>query len=214
MVRHAVLFVDDHWHDKVARWCSGWLRTEVAATRDKLQGLLARARFDLAIGQFCKPDATARSVLQVIALKTYVMALAGPVTGSEVAHFLEMGADEVVPSNVTEVELTARIRAVFRRVEASRIPSMDGPSPRAATLPLPRAERKLFRYLLSQRGRIVSQQELIEQVFGGVHVDGTALVRVHVSHLRRWLGAHGTHLRTFRGVGYALDPGPFHDWSL
>ncbi len=67
---------------------------------------------------------------------------------------------------------------------------------------LTRVESRLYRYFLKHPGRIVSQRELIESVFGGAHLDDTSLVRVHVAHLRRKLGKAAAPLRTIRGIGY------------
>jgi DNA-binding response OmpR family regulator len=114
------------------------------------------------------------------------------------ARLLEQAADDVVGPGVDPRELCARVQAILRRCRAERAAAAD------AELGLRRAERKLLDYLRAHAGRIVSPQELMDHVFGGAHAPDTSLVRVHVSRLRKRLGAE-TALRTVRGAGYVLE---------
>jgi len=77
--------------------------------------------------------------------------------------------------------------------------------PWPAPLCLRRAEFTLLRYFLAHPNRVLSQRELIDNVFGGTHSGDSALVRVHVCHLRRALGRAGSAIVTLRGRGYLLD---------
>jgi DNA-binding response OmpR family regulator len=132
-----------------------------------------------------------------------------------VAAVLDAGADDVVASSTADAELLARVRAVCRRAQAMNPTQrrwgaivVDLPtrvvSIRGVPVTLRRAEFRLLSYLLSNADRVVGARELIEDVLGGTHSDGTALVRVHLSQLRRKLGAAGAAIETVRGQGYRL----------
>jgi DNA-binding winged helix-turn-helix (wHTH) protein len=114
------------------------------------------------------------------------------------AQILWQAADDVVGPCVEGPELCARIHAILRRGRMARVGAGD------ATFGMRRAERRLLDYLRASQGRIVTQSEILNNVFGGDRASGTSLVRVHVSRLRRRLGAAGA-LRTVRGAGYVLD---------
>jgi DNA-binding response OmpR family regulator len=119
-----------------------------------------------------------------------------PWSSEGAAQLLRQAADDVVAPTVEGAELCARIHAVLRRVRGASVGS--------AKLGMRRAERKLLEYLRASPGRVVTQSELLDNVFGGVRRSGTSLVRVHVSRLRRRLGSVAA-LRTIRGAGYVLE---------
>jgi two-component system, OmpR family, response regulator len=68
-----------------------------------------------------------------------------------------------------------------------------------------RLEFDLLWYLFANAGRVISPQELFERVIGTAYVPESALLRVHVTHLRRKLGAAALALRTVRGRGLVWD---------
>jgi hypothetical protein len=115
------------------------------------------------------------------------------------AQILWQAADDVVGPGAEGPELCARIHAILRRGRAPRVDD------REATFGMRRAERRLLEYFRASPGRIVTQSEILNNVFGA-RASGTSLVRVHVSRLRRRLGAAGA-LRTVRGAGYVLELG-------
>jgi DNA-binding response OmpR family regulator len=127
---------------------------------------------------------------------------------------LELGADDYLVKPFEFEELVARLRAVRRRglrtkrikvgtldvdVEARRVERGGRPlflSPR---------EFELLWVLVQAGGRVVSRQELLERVWGGVVYGQSNVVEVHASRLRRKLGAVGSpRVETVRGSGYRL----------
>jgi DNA-binding response OmpR family regulator len=74
-----------------------------------------------------------------------------------------------------------------------------------AVLDLTGTELKLLSYLVEQRGRTVSKDQILTVVWGYDAYDAN-LVEVYVSALRRKLEAHGSRmLHTVRGIGYRLS---------
>jgi two-component system OmpR family response regulator len=129
---------------------------------------------------------------------------------------LDTGADDYVVKPFLLEELTSRVRAVLRRrgrtptalVVGDLVIDEDaGVAMRAgAPLGLTATELRLLRYLAEQRGRVVSKNQILTQVWGYDAYDPN-LVEVHLSALRRKLEAHGPRIvHTNRGLGYTLRP--------
>ena len=132
---------------------------------------------------------------------------------------LDAGADDVVASTVADTELLARVRAVCRRnlsrvVGQSRVGTIvvDAATREAAisgmAVPLRRTEFRLLSYLVANADRVVGAHELMRDVLGSEKTDDTALLRVHLSQLRRKLGTAGCAIETVRGHGYRLSSEP------
>jgi two-component system, OmpR family, response regulator len=130
---------------------------------------------------------------------------------------LELGADDYVPKPCTPRELTARLRAILRRVQAS--PEGAGPLSAGALVLWPEKRRvewrgrsieltsmefNLLEVLMRNAGRVVSKRELSEQALGRPLARFDRSVDVHLSSIRHKLGEAATLLRTVRGMGYHL----------
>jgi DNA-binding response OmpR family regulator len=70
---------------------------------------------------------------------------------------------------------------------------------------LTRLEFELLHYLVRNENRIISQQELVEQVLGASYQAESSLIRVHVSALRKKLRQASVAIQTRRGRGYRFD---------
>jgi DNA-binding response OmpR family regulator len=133
---------------------------------------------------------------------------------------LELGADDYVVKPFSARELVARIRAVLRRTSAVAAPSAPGrlqiggvdldAAARTATLDgepleLTRKEFDLLALLMSQAGKVVSRERLIDEVWDVNWFGSTKTLDVHVSGLRKKLGddpSDPRYLHTVRGVGF------------
>lgn len=130
---------------------------------------------------------------------------------------LDSGADDYISKPFGIMELTARIRAVLRRSERrSDIPSgydfgMLKISPdrhevsvNGNEVHLTYKEFQLLNLLAENRGRVMSREVLLEEVWGlGTERENRTL-DVHIRTLRSKLGAAGDLIETIRSVGYRL----------
>jgi two-component system, OmpR family, KDP operon response regulator KdpE len=79
-----------------------------------------------------------------------------------------------------------------------------------APLSLTRKEYAVLAMLVRHAGRVVSQQQLLREIWGGTHVQDTHYLRIVLGKLRQKLGddpATPRWLKTEPGVGYRFLPG-------
>lgn len=126
---------------------------------------------------------------------------------------LDRGADDYVIKPVDLDELAARLRALVRRshgqpqeVLAAQDVRIDPAARRVlkagGPVTLSQREFDLLHVLMLHAGRVLSREQIEQQLYGwGREVESNA-VEVHVHHLRRKLGP--SLIQTVRGVGYVL----------
>ena len=133
---------------------------------------------------------------------------------------LDTGADDYVVKPFSMVELTARVRAVMRRIRPGladdRITVGDIVIDRVAhrvkrngkEIHLGPTEFRLLDYLMQHPGRVFSREQLLDAVWGSdVYVEART-VDVHIGRLRKALNrdeAQADPIRTVRSAGYSLD---------
>lgn len=137
---------------------------------------------------------------------------------------LEVGGDDYVTKPFSPKELVARVGAVLRRARRERPPrsllrfglltvdtdrhvvTCDGRDVR-----LTAKEFLLLRYLVEHRGRVLSRDVLLTDVWGYRYTGGTRTVDVHVRRLREKLPLLTSAIVTVKQFGYKLvedAPGP------
>jgi two-component system response regulator RegX3 len=134
---------------------------------------------------------------------------------------LELGADDYVTKPFSMRELVSRVRANLRRTRPHAVPSPadevleGGPvrmdvarhevAVREDTVSLPPKEFELLETFLRRKGRLLTRDFLIEEVWGPDYFGDTRTLDVHVKRLRRKLEDdphQPEHLLTVRGLGY------------
>ena len=139
---------------------------------------------------------------------------------SDIVVGLKFGADDYVTKPFSMSVLLARIDAVLRRAGAPRddgkglmrVGTIEidtqrhevrvGGRPVALTL----TEFRLLAALAAARGRVLSRNQLMDQALGLDVVVTDRTIDVHMTGLRKKLGAARECLQTVRGVGYRLSP--------
>ncbi|MHB8284258.1 MAG: phosphate regulon transcriptional regulator PhoB [Caulobacteraceae bacterium] len=132
---------------------------------------------------------------------------------------LDTGADDYVIKPFSMTELTARIRAVLRRIRPGlaedRVNHGDIVMDRVAhrvkrgerEIHLGPTEFRLLDYLMQHPGRVFSREQLLDSVWGSdVYVEART-VDVHIGRLRKALNLteENDPIRTVRSAGYSLE---------
>lgn len=135
---------------------------------------------------------------------------------------LDLGADDFVSKPFSAGELMARIRAALRRAAVLRDGS-DGATFRSGELfvdlgarlvrvrdrevHLTPIEFRLLEALVRHAGKVITQRQLLVEVWGPQHSEQAQYLRVYMAQLRRKIEAEPArprYLRTEPGVGYRL----------
>ena len=135
---------------------------------------------------------------------------------------LDLGADDYVTKPFSVPELLARIRAILRRVQRSKVGDLPNELRFGAVsidfkrfearkagkiLNMSRKEFGLLRLLAARVGEVVTRDEVLDEVWGYDHYPTTRTVDNHIASLRSKLEddpSNPCHLITVHGVGYRL----------
>ncbi len=188
-----------------------WVRDGEAAERELRAEPYAAAVLDLGLPRRDGMDVLAAVRQAGVVLPVLVLTARDAVPDR--VRGLDAGADDYVVKPVDLHELAARLRALVRRAHGQpqeRLAAQDvtlDPAARVvqragAGVALSTREFDLLHALMLHAGRVLSREQLEQQVYGwGQEVDSNA-VEVHVHHLRRKLGP--ALVQTVRGVGYRV----------
>jgi len=200
---------------------AGW-SVHVAAAGDQALAYVRNHPVDVVILDLMLPGMSGFEVCQALRSERatadlpVIMLTARTEEGDRVKG-LELGADDYVSKPFSPNELVARVRAVVRRTHRSEpadtilrlgsiamdlsrhTVSSDG---REVTLTA--KEFLLLQFFLEHRGRVLSRDRLLEDVWGYRYTGGTRTVDVHVRRLREKLPALVDALTTVKQFGYKL----------
>lgn len=185
------------------------------------QFCLARAQYDLLILDINLPDGSGLELLRALRAggdRTPVILLTANDLEIDEVTGLEAGADDYITKPFSLAVLRARVDAQLRRHadRAEDTALVIGPfrfdfarmefQRAGQPVELSKAEQKLLRVLVENRGRAVSRTVLLDRVWtdGAAFVEENAL-SVTVGRLRRKLEAdpaHPQYLKTVYGIGY------------
>ena len=211
-----------------------FLRAALAADEYRLQDSLtaeeglaqaAARQPDLILLDLGLPDRDGLEVIRSIRQWGQIPILVLSARGQEKDKIaaLDLGADDYVAKPFAVGELLARIRAALRRSSArvdgagsvvrfgsvevdleKRVVRVD-----AQEIHLTPNEYKLLQVLIQHAGKVLTQRQLLNEVWGPQHTEQAQYLRVYIAQLRRKLErdpARPKYLQTEPGVGYRLVP--------
>lgn len=203
----------------------GW-RCDVA--RDGLEALarLGAETYGLMVLDLQLPGRDGLSVLTQIratpklrALPVVIVTARGEETDRIVG--LEIGADDYIVKPFSPKEFAARVKAILRRID--RNDPLDealeiGPvhldrsrhtvTEKGKAVHLTAKEFALLVALADARGRVLSRDRLLEDLWGYSYIEGMRTIDVHIRRLRDKLPSIATRIVSVKPIGYRLaDPG-------
>ena len=194
---------------------------EAETAEDGLAQAAARQP-DLIVLDLGLPDADGLEVIRKVRAWSQLPIIVLSARGQERVKIeaLDAGADDFVSKPFAIGELIARMRAALRR---SSVISTEGSTFRAGRIDVDLEKRlvlvageevhltpiefKLLRTLIRHAGRVITQRQLLAEVWGPNHTEQAQYLRVYMAQLRRKLElnpAQPKHLLTEPGVGYRL----------
>jgi two-component system KDP operon response regulator KdpE len=187
----------------------------------------AAAKPDVVVLDLGLPDIDGTTVIEGLRGWTSVpiIVLSARTDSGDKVSALDAGADDYVTKPFGMDELLARLRAAVRR--ASATPSASGEEAVVVTpaFTVDLAAKKVHRdgaevhltptewgvleLLVRNRGKLVAQKQLLQEVWGPGYASETHYLRVYLAQLRRKLEpqpSHPRHLLTEAGMGYRFEP--------
>jgi two-component system OmpR family response regulator/two-component system response regulator QseB len=192
-----------------------WVRDGLAAERELSSGVYAAGVLDLGLplkdGLDVLKDLRTRKIATPILVLTARDAVPDRVMG------LDTGADDYVIKPVDLIELAARLRSLVRRSvgqmqEILRCGAVQldaaarSVSCNSEAVSLSTREFDLLHALMRNTGRVLSREQLEQQMYSWGHEVESNTIEVHIHHLRRKLGPEL--IQTVRGVGYMVQREP------
>ncbi len=209
----------------------GYLVTQAVDGREAVT-LLEKGRFDLVILDVMMPGRSGYDVCKIIRDKDQdlpVMMLTAK--GQEIDKVVgfELGADDYVTKPFSVRELLARIAALLRRAQRNNKGLMRQNSAPAQftignaavdtlefkarignrTLDLTAKEVKLLQIFYTNPNKVLSREQLLNEVWGITYYGTTRTLDQHIAQLRKKIASDTPDrpvIRTVHGVGYRYDP--------
>jgi two-component system alkaline phosphatase synthesis response regulator PhoP len=220
-----ILVVDDE--PSITNLVSAYLKPEgyeVYTASNGDAGLKAARAFkpDLIILDVMLPGTNGIELLSILRRESevYVIMLTARTEETDKIVGLSVGADDYVTKPFSPRELVARVKAALRRLKTGAAAGaersvlsfthihidVDARTVHVDENPieLTAIEFDLLRALAENRGRVLSREQLLAEVWGGEYFGEMRVVDVHLSHLRQKLGRDDL-IATVRGVGYRFE---------
>lgn len=220
----SILIVDDERQIRrfleISLQAQGYETLSAASGAEALT-LAATRRVSLVVLDLGLPDMDGYEVLQRLREWTAipVLVLSARAREAEKVRALDGGANDYLVKPFGVEELGARIRVLLRASASAAVPvvfddgrlrvdlarrevQLDG-----ATIALPRKEFEILALLVRNQGMVVTQRQILVELWGPAHVEDTHYLRVAIGRLRQRLGDDAGAPRwilTEPGVGYRL----------
>ena len=234
MAKKKILIIEDHMDlANILSLHLADLDYQVKHAADGLQGLsyIEKENFDLVILDLMLPGMNGLEICRHIRKQNnYTPVLMLTSKSSEVDRVvgLEIGADDYVTKPFSVKEVMARIKALFRRVEAFSISSIEKDedinnisygnlvvdidthkvSIDGRSVDLTAREFELLHHFVKRPGRVYSRSQLLDMVWGYGHEGYEHTVNSHINRLRAKIEVDPTnpeYILTIWGVGYKFN---------
>ncbi|GMB01234.1 response regulator transcription factor [Pelosinus sp. IPA-1] len=218
-MQKTILIVDDEV--RIRKLIADFLVREGYSTLEADNGrvaleFLAQEHIDLVILDVMMPEHDGWTVCREVRKKSNIPIIMLTAKGEEVDQLFafEIGADEYVTKPFSPKVLTARVNALFRRIEGEKATEYNGLQINTTarqvsiddqSLDLSPKEYDLIAYLTENSGKALSRQQILNQVWSYDYFGDLRTVDTHINRLRTKLGEKSTLVQTIRGYGYRFE---------
>lgn len=197
-------------------------RVKECGTAEEALQEVQRGRFSLVVLDWMLPGASGLEFLQQVKRQDAhpsVLMVTARTEPNDIVEGLEKGADDYMTKPFEPGIFMARVKALLRRHQqadaraSARRVTIEGLQVNLETydvsldgekLHLTPSEFKLLATMVHNRGKVMTRDQLIDQIQGeGINVVGRT-IDTHVFGLRKKLGAWSDNIETIRGVGYRV----------
>ncbi|TMH65634.1 MAG: response regulator transcription factor [Betaproteobacteria bacterium] len=190
-------------------------KAEMGVQADKA---LRAASYDLVVLDIGLPDIDGFEVLRRLRLRhagANVLVLTARDAVEDRVHGLDLGADDYLTKPFSVTEFEARVRALLRRtslpagaVSIGRLTiDVEAKLIRISGTPIELTVREwaLLELFMARPGRVLSKEQIAQQLADYDSQLTTNAVEVYISRLRAKIETAGVHIRTVRGFGYLWE---------
>lgn len=129
---------------------------------------------------------------------------------------IEDGADDYLKKPFSVMELISRVKALLRRTSTMKQEIIafneieinnvrHSCSVNGDEVILTYKEHELLKYLIVNKGSVMTRDSIMEKVWGTDYEGETRTVDMHIKTLRQKLGEAGEYIKTVRNVGYVIE---------
>ena len=195
---------------------------DLVSTGEDADSALRTEQYDLVILDIGLPKMSGLDVLRNLRARrstTPVLVITANDAIEDRVAGLDLGADDYLTKPFHLAELEARVRALIRRGHAA--PTSDVVYGRlkldmagrrlfcdGEPVDLPARELAIIELLLLRVGRVVTKQQIVDNLYGWEDASTSNTVEVFIHRLRKKLEPMGVNIRTVRGMGYLIDRAP------
>lgn len=184
---------------------------------NKLQDILP----DLVVLDVMLPDENGNEIIKKLRSQTEtknipVIMVTAKTSEMDLVRGIEDGADDYLKKPFSVMELISRVKALLRRTatlqqEIITFNEIEINNERHSLtvngkeVTLTYKEHELLKYLIVNKGSVMSRDSIMEKVWGTDYEGETRTVDMHIKTLRQKLGAAGDYIKTVRNVGYVIE---------
>lgn len=175
--------------------------------------------YDLIVMDIMMPKIDGFGAVREIRKKSNIPILMLSARGDELdkLYGFELGIDDYVTKPFSPKELIARVNAIIKRTNTIKeqkflefsglVIDIDGRtvSIDKEQIELTKKEYELLLYLAQNKGRVISREELLKNIWGYSFYEDDRTIDTHIKMLRNSLKQYREYIITVRGVGYKFN---------
>lgn len=176
---------------------------------------------DLILLDVMLPDEDGNDIIKKLRSRTEtkklpVIMVTAKTSEMDLVRGIENGADDYLKKPFSVMELISRVKALLRRTAGEKEKVLQfyeieinnirhSCSVSGEEIALTYKEHELLKYLIINKGNVLSRDRIMEHVWGTDYEGESRTVDMHIKTLRQKLKGAGEHIKTVRNVGYLID---------